>query len=57
MEVKKYEYIDSLRGIAVLMVLVVHVANFFKVSTTEYFPDLFSESYIMEELEFNYSLY
>lgn len=40
MEPKKYEYIDSLRGIAVLMVIVVHVANFFKVSTTEYFPNL-----------------
>ena len=40
METKKYEYIDSLRGIAVLMVIVVHVANFFKISTTEYFPNL-----------------
>ncbi|SHF34008.1 acyltransferase family protein [Dysgonomonas macrotermitis] len=39
-EPKKYEYIDSLRGIAILMVVGVHILSFFKVSTSDFFPPL-----------------
>lgn len=40
MEIKKYEYIDSLRGIAILMVIIVHIQSYFKLPTTIYFPDI-----------------
>ncbi|MDR2954857.1 MAG: acyltransferase [Prevotella sp.] len=37
MEPKKYQYIDSLRGIAVLLVILVHVGTVLD-NTTQYFP-------------------
>lgn len=40
MEPKKFEYIDSLRGIAILLVIGVHILSYFKVSTSEFFPPL-----------------
>lgn len=39
MEPKKYEYIDSLRGIAILLVIIVHISTFFSYPTTDFFPD------------------
>jgi len=38
-EPKKYEYIDSLRGLAILLVIVVHISTFFTRSTTDFFTE------------------
>lgn len=40
MEPKKFEYIDSLRGIAILLVIGVHILSYFKVDTSMFFPPL-----------------
>ncbi len=47
MEPKKFEYIDSLRGIAILLVVGVHILSYFKVNTSEFFPPLL-EKYIYD---------
>lgn len=36
----RYEYIDSLRGIAILMVITVHILTFFVADTSAYLPQL-----------------
>ncbi|BES60615.1 acyltransferase family protein [Dysgonomonas capnocytophagoides] len=43
MEPKKFEYIDSLRGIAILLVVGVHILTYFKGNTSEFFPPLLTE--------------